>query len=957
MEDAKKLLTAYAFSEEQAVSESLGKIMQEIVVACERLPLTLEILGKHLRSRRSELWAEIPIALERCTKDIADLDHRLWARLQLSYDGLLGNEVKTTFLDIASFYVLKDEWGWRYPFDADDSIMAWSSFSGSVKSHLDTLEDRSLVTVRRDEVNGVTRTRFYMHEHLRRMGQRIAREKGRSLDLLEFGTRIRWSAEPTSESQNLSPYDEEVVFQGGKEKLEKILGHRIKISKKSMGVLAQTCSLCCMHELWPKLAAIQFMDLRIVDTDCCELCWSRRVRLPSTLVLLRLQLPQGCALIVEAGGNSVGDLSGTLSLSAYDIVGKQAISVGSCPQLRSLLLKCRAIADLADVFRYSTALESLDLELEEVVPDIFGHLKNLQDLRLECSGLENNLVESWGKLTRLEFLISKDRTSELKVTLDLRSDRRNLEISLKGQPGSPGIFEPFPVLLTRVENFTLMCEHGSTTALARNMINLNHFALHGQQPVQDIFGCLRNLREFELECSDVENGLVESFRNMMKLEELTIVLHGQQTVRDIFGHLQNLQKFKLVCNSIENSLVESLGNMISLEYLSITVQGQQIVRDTFLHLQKLRRFRLVCSGIENNLMGSLGKLTSLELHVKAKHESAELEIKYRKWPVYNSDNTHSSDSDHDSFDEEYDKEKNKEYHEAVLDSQPLKIRLKGQQAESSILEPLPLFLRTVGELDLKCEHGAQTAVVRNMIHLESLQVVVEGSGAVPDVFGGLQKLRYFILKCHAVEDNLERSFGPLSSLQALDLRCETMERFPHALQCFSTLVHLCISCPSLRALPPMVGNFIGLRSFNIFASGLESLPDSLGQLLLRKLSMFGCNHLTTLPESLGELSTLVTLKVRRCQNFRTLPESVGRLSNLRVIDLEGSALQRLPDTLKNLSQLGRLNISRCSNLDRSLAIENIPQVEYESSGSSGSDRSYDPDSTSIPDSSSESDEE
>ncbi|KAL3701640.1 hypothetical protein R1sor_019662 [Riccia sorocarpa] len=488
-----------------------------------------------------------------------------------------------------------------------------------------------------------------------------------------------------------------------------------------------------------------------------------------------------------------------------EIVGREAISIGSFPELRYLGLKCWALADVEKVFRYSIALESLELELQEAVPDVFGHLKNLRDFRLKCSGLENNLANSWGELTTLEYLLlsATDHTSELKITLDLQADQRSLEITLKGQLGPPGIFEPLPVFLTRVEKFILVCEHGYTTTVARNMINLKHLAItvQSQQPVQDSFGRLRNLRKFKLVCSGAENSLVESLRNMTNLEVLVIAAHSQQQpVQDIFGHLQRLRKFKLLCGRVEN-----------------------------------------------NLMGSLHKLTSLEqLHLSSKHESAELGIKNGTFRVRQGA---KFPDDNDWF-----------LYLAGL--HPLKIRLKGQHAESSILEALPVYLWKIDRLDLKCEHGAQTALVRNMINLESFQIVVEGPGAVPDVFGALQKLREFTLSCHAVMDSLERSFVALSSLELLELKCTKIERLPHAFGCFSTLEHLWISCPSLRALPLTVGNFVRLRTLRIFFTGLQSLPDSIGQLSqLEQLSVFGCNHLQTLPESLGQLSRLITLKV------------------------------------------------------------------------------------------------
>ncbi|KAL2623604.1 hypothetical protein R1flu_003809 [Riccia fluitans] len=104
-QDAKKLFTTYAFPN-QGPPESFEGVIQKIVVGCGGLPLTLEVLGKYLRSEpKEEVWAEIPVALRKC-EDIADLEQRVWAKLKLSYDKLPGDEVKKMFLDIACFFIL-----------------------------------------------------------------------------------------------------------------------------------------------------------------------------------------------------------------------------------------------------------------------------------------------------------------------------------------------------------------------------------------------------------------------------------------------------------------------------------------------------------------------------------------------------------------------------------------------------------------------------------------------------------------------------------------------------------------------------------------------------------------------------------------------------------------------------------------------------------------------------------
>ncbi|KAL2623572.1 hypothetical protein R1flu_003777 [Riccia fluitans] len=202
--DARKLLIAYAFPN-QDPPESFEGIIQEIVVGCGGLPLTLEVLGKYLRSEPMEkVWAEIPFALRKC-EDIADLEQRVWAKLKLSYDKLPSDEVKNMFLDISCFFILHlplfhESW------KPNDAMKAWSVTYMSAHNHVKILEDRSLLKVSRSKDNGgFDYMEFHLHEHVRRMGQRIAQQKGRSYNF------------PHSSLQSHDyPYDDQINSQGEK---------------------------------------------------------------------------------------------------------------------------------------------------------------------------------------------------------------------------------------------------------------------------------------------------------------------------------------------------------------------------------------------------------------------------------------------------------------------------------------------------------------------------------------------------------------------------------------------------------------------------------------------------------------------------------------------------------------------------------------------------------------------
>ncbi|KAL3698320.1 hypothetical protein R1sor_012396 [Riccia sorocarpa] len=100
-EDAKRLFITYACPDQQEPPESFRQVVKEVVDGCGGLPLTIEVLGNYLRDKEMEHWEEIPAALRECDQ-VADLEEKVWAKMQLSYDRLPGNGVKHMFLEIAS---------------------------------------------------------------------------------------------------------------------------------------------------------------------------------------------------------------------------------------------------------------------------------------------------------------------------------------------------------------------------------------------------------------------------------------------------------------------------------------------------------------------------------------------------------------------------------------------------------------------------------------------------------------------------------------------------------------------------------------------------------------------------------------------------------------------------------------------------------------------------------------
>ncbi|KAL3700915.1 hypothetical protein R1sor_018937 [Riccia sorocarpa] len=188
-EDAKRLFYSYAFPDGENPPETLGGIVEEIVRVCAGLPLTLKVLGTHLRAERDERsWAEIPSALE-TAQSISTLEERIWAVLRVSYDALQDDE-KDLFLEMACTFTRDDQW---FPYDEIKWVL--DSKYKSVNNLLKALAEKCLIKIMYVQPSGDDKwwlgediVRMYhpfqMHEHLRSMGYKIAIELGRSVQRL-----------------------------------------------------------------------------------------------------------------------------------------------------------------------------------------------------------------------------------------------------------------------------------------------------------------------------------------------------------------------------------------------------------------------------------------------------------------------------------------------------------------------------------------------------------------------------------------------------------------------------------------------------------------------------------------------------------------------------------------------------------------------------------------------------
>ncbi|KAL3696126.1 hypothetical protein R1sor_010202 [Riccia sorocarpa] len=825
-QDAKKLFNAYAFPGLGEAPEEFRELVEQVVDGCEGLPLTLEVLGKYLRGKSFELWAEIPVALRKCD-EVADLEEKVWVKLRLSYDGLPSSEVRSMFLDVASFFVGVDV------FTASDAIMAWSAlYEGIAFNRLEILENRALVTVRhvKDHL-GQDQKQFYMHEHLRRMGERIARLEGRSFDLSRIWS-LSTSFRNRGERVQMYPYDTHVVFQGDQE-LGKIVAHRVEITPHSLSICAQTCAFCIMREVWPRLTTIRYMEILLQISSCCDECKVRKVALPSTLVLLRLSLLSRfngdldiVFSVVEAGRNYIDDIRSTLSLAGcaslvkLDLSYCHNVDLGGLNELRCMrdlrISDCNAVQNWPASLKELRNLERLELrcigeefslpttflDVDEIsgrqtIPNILGPLRQLQVLRMKYTCWANHNVAELEDAVRDVAL-------------------RTLDLKCKGMFELPDTLGN----LTNLQELSFLSPIRSLPKSVSNLMQLKCVNMRGDcWTVSNMLDSRFALRQ-AFQGRSVWGG--ECRVNLKDGDEAVL-----EVLQPLHGFMTKQTGLNLRCTRGPSAVL--VRNMVDLESLTIEVDGKistdavAAVPDIFGDLHKLRRFELTCTAVENSLVESLRFLSALET----------------------------------------------------------------LSLECETVEQLPLLFgcfSTLESLRLRCPSlQALPIITGDFIKLKQVYIYDTGLRSFPSSFTKLSNLKSLSLRNLQKLEALPEAIGNLHSLDSLNIKDCAVESLPESLGRLSGLDNLCVtSCKNLKTLPETIGDLCSLTSLDLSGSFLHSVPKSLGSLSgLISLAVKNCENLKTLPETIGDLTSLTFLDISGSA-LHPLPERLVQLPGLRI---------------------------------------------------------------------------
>eukprot|EP00253_Pinus_taeda_P014484 PITA_14484 len=639
---SRQLFCSHAFGQPHPVV-GFDEVVQKFLDSCQGLPLSLKVLGAHMRGINSLTpWKA---QLHKISKILPE---DIQSRLKISYDGL-DEEEKKIFLDIACFFVGED---------MDTVVRIWDGSDGEGGLNVGNLQNKCLVEV--DEKN-----RIRMHDHLRELGRHLANKDGE----------IRLWGPPDSVLDNLSgqlPVRGIRMVHGNHteqsfENLMELAGSRLSSNMRRLQLLrADGCFVERLFRVgqltqliylrWENFpisslpSTIPIKNLRVlhIEGENLETLWQHESEAPLQLRELHIGAP--LSYVPESIGNlkhlekfvlyksnlealpnefchmhslkllelkecenmtvlpnSIGNLTGLQSLDLCGCSSLQRLpdSVGNLTGLQSLVLaRCSALQTLPGSVGNLTGLQNLDLAVCSALqrlPDSIGNLTSLHSLGLaSCSSLQT-LPDSVGNLTGLQRLDSAWCPS-LQILPDSIGNLTGLQrLDVGGCP----TLQTLPDSVGNLTGLQILYLGGCSTL----------------QTLPDSVGNLTGLRDLDLGGCSALQTLSDSIGNLTGLQHLKLGgCFALQKLPDSVGNLTCLRRLQLSGCSALQTLPDTVGNLTGLRRLQLSgCSALQTLPDTVGNLTGLRQLRLGgCSALQTlpNSVGNLKDLKSLQLSLQ-----------------------------------------------------------------------------------------------------------------------------------------------------------------------------------------------------------------------------------------------------------------------------------------------------------------------------------------------------
>ena len=187
---------------------------------------------------------------------------------------------------------------------------------------------------------------------------------------------------------------------------------------------------------------------------------------------------------------------------------------------------------------------------------------------------------------------------------------------------------------------------------------------------------------------------------------------------------------------------------------------------------------------------------------------------------------------------------------------------------------------------------------------------------VPEFLGDMKHLQELNLECMAVTE-LPSSVECLTGLNILILSgCKNLQCLSNTICSLTLIDNLSLyKCSKFHKLPKDFGNMISLKNLTLWGTAIKELPSSVEFLIsLRSLNLTGCKNFEFLQSTICSLKSLYEIDLSECSKFFNLPDNLGNLKGLRMLYLDGTAIEMLPSSIGRLTALFALELRDCKNL-------------------------------------------
>lgn len=798
-------------------------MVKKFSVACQGLPLSLTVLGEHLRGIEDLIYwtAELDKISKILPEDVQN-------KLRISYDGL-DIQKKQIFLDIACFFIGEDR---------ETAIRVWDGSDWGGYQGIWILQTRCLV-----EVDGKNRIR--MHDHLRDLGRDIAknetphrlwRPNDNLLHCLPDQSPVRGIH---MVEQRSAPRFENPVELGNS-----FLGMRMLELLRAEGD--------CLKSIFSSVQSRHLIWLRWYRCPySCLPFWIRRDN-------LRVLHVDGSKLKRVWGDSDFEEAVQLRELHINAPLLKIPNSIKKLKYLEMIVLEHGELKTFPNEFCHLQALKHLELRncSIESLPDCFGELKNLQHIELHsCCNLKM-LPNSFGNLIRLEYL-SLQHCDQLTISRDSFGKISKLERLYLSYCLS---IEELPqVANNRLLREVILLGTGLTKLPddIGNLINLRVLHLESKsemlEKLPDSLSNLRNLEQLILENCRGLTCLPNSIGKLQSLQNLRILNCFQ--LKGLPGSIRRLNRLKKLkiktagvdylalpprVREINNSIVSCMLGLEELELFDIKISKVSFSRDVCPNLQRLEIRQ--CERLVE-----VGALPTTLLSLKLKKCYALKKMGGQKNLGF------------DRGDEEI--VNCPESTEGLAQLTKLEVL---EVEDCYELEELPGLEHVTSLRDLYTSGCGKLQCLPSLEMLVSLETLVTSACV---------KLKNIV------------GLAQLSNLKVLNVvDCWDLKELPDIKHLKSLRYLYATRCGKLQSLEGL-GQLTELRLLDVEGcSELQELPSLQHLTSLRKLVARGCGKLQSI-RGLAPLTDLEELNVEHCCDLEVL-EGYGYLKSLKVLNIQ-----------------------------------------------------------------------